>query len=62
MVFHKSVLFVSGQKKWAGWVIKESDPARALSVKNQILPVIAINTEPYLKRSMVILYSFLKLV
>jgi len=27
MVFHKSSLFVLGQKKWAGWLIEKSDPA-----------------------------------
>ena len=47
MVFHKSVLLVSGQKKWAGWLIKKLDPARALRAKNQILPATAFSAQPY---------------
>ena len=33
MVFHKSILFLSGQKKLARWLIKKLNPAGALSAK-----------------------------
>ena len=33
MVFHKPVLFVLGQKKWAGWLIQKSDLVRTSSAK-----------------------------